>query len=246
MPHGGEFVADLGRNARFNRTQDETIADKQLEGLGQHFLADALNLITQAIEAERAARQGDQNEDAPATGHMMKDVSPEAVLLKRSFSRPIGVRRHDPMALPKRAFLPEVKGFLIVSPWLGDGPSGFRSTTEMAMVSDRFYSMIDYSVSGSHTPSEVATAFADIQQEWVAVYPGFIGARFFASTDATIVRGIVEWESEAALHAFERQSDSEGRLSALQAAFDRLGSTGSRMTFRPIHTVEPQPKTARP
>ena len=114
------------------------------------------------------------------------------------------------------------------------------------MVSDRYYSMIDYSVSGSHTPAEVATAFAGIQQDWVAVYPGFIGARFFASADETIVRGIVEWDSEAAFHAFERQSDTEGRLNALQAAFDRLGSTGARMTFRPIHTVEPRLNATRP
>lgn len=147
------------------------------------------------------------------------------------------------MALPKRAFLRWVKGFLIVSPWLGEGPSQYFSETEMAMVSDRFYSMIDYSISGSHTPTEVAMAFARIQHDWVAIYPGFIGARFFVSTDETIVRGIVEWDSEAALQAFERQSDTEGRLSALQAAFDRLGSTGSRRMFRPIHTVEPRMNT---
>jgi heme-degrading monooxygenase HmoA len=107
--------------------------------------------------------------------------------------------------------------------------------------SDRFYSMIDYTASGAESQPDIALAFAQIQKDWVATYPGFIAARFLASTDGEIVRAIVEWENEDAFRDFERKSDPKGRMAALEAVFKRLSTSGTRLTFRAIGDVEPQP-----
>jgi C-6 monooxygenase len=107
--------------------------------------------------------------------------------------------------------------------------------------SDRFYSMIDYTSSGADSQPDIAFAFAQIQKDWVAAYPGFIAARFLASTDGTIVRAVVEWENEEAFRAFEQTSDTKGRMAALEAVFKRLSTSGSRLTFRAIGDVEPTP-----
>ncbi|WP_429130104.1 hypothetical protein [Ensifer sp. 4252] len=54
----------------------------------------------------------------------------------------------------------------------------------------------------------------------------------------------VEWASEADFHNFERVSDSKGRIAALEAAFSRLSTKGSRRTFRAIGEVKPQAATS--
>ncbi|WP_426124669.1 antibiotic biosynthesis monooxygenase family protein [Pararhizobium sp. PWRC1-1] len=107
--------------------------------------------------------------------------------------------------------------------------------------SDRFYSMIDYTSSGAESQPDIALAFAQIQNDWVATYPGFIVARFLASTDGGIVRAVVEWENEEAFRDFEQKSDTKGRMAALETVFNRLSTSGTRLTFRAIGDVEPQP-----
>lgn len=102
-----------------------------------------------------------------------------------------------------------------------------------------FYSFVDYTSPSAEDLNLVAEAFAQIQRDWVAPYPGFVSARFFASTDGNIVRAVVEWESKAAFDDFERNSDGEGRVAALQAVFDKLSTKGSRQTFRPAGEVLP-------
>ncbi|WP_168201310.1 antibiotic biosynthesis monooxygenase [Qingshengfaniella alkalisoli] len=105
--------------------------------------------------------------------------------------------------------------------------------------SSEFYSIIDYSASNAEDQAKIASAFAEIQKEWVASYPGYSSARFLASTDGLIVRAIVEWETEDAFHSFERESDSKGRMAALERAFRELSTQGSRQTFVAIGEVRP-------
>lgn len=107
-----------------------------------------------------------------------------------------------------------------------------------------FYSIIDYTAGGPGMQAEIAAAFAQVQKDWVAFYPGYISARFLASTDGTRVRAIVQWESEEAFKNFEKTSDTEGRINALNAVNERLSSTGERHTFRLLDTVTPQPAPA--
>lgn len=102
-----------------------------------------------------------------------------------------------------------------------------------------FYSIIDYTAASAEAQLGIAQAFAQIQRDWVAPYRGFVSARFLASTDGTIVRAIVEWQSEDAFHAFERESDGKGRIAALEEAFAKLSTQGSRNTFRPVVEVLP-------
>lgn len=104
---------------------------------------------------------------------------------------------------------------------------------------DPFYSIIDYTAPSREGQREIAQAFAQIQRDWVASYPGFVSARFLASTDGKIVRALVEWESEDAFVAFERNSDGKGRIAALEAVFKKLSTQGSRQTFRPVGEVLP-------
>lgn len=109
----------------------------------------------------------------------------------------------------------------------------------MTRETNAFYSIIDYTASDAADQPRIAAAFARIQRDWVAFHPGYAGAHFLASTDGSIVRAIVEWESEAAFQAFERDSDGEGRMAALQAVFRELATQGTRQTFRPLDEVRP-------
>ncbi|MDD7973034.1 antibiotic biosynthesis monooxygenase family protein [Roseinatronobacter alkalisoli] len=102
-----------------------------------------------------------------------------------------------------------------------------------------FYSIIDYTAPEIEDQAKIAATFAQIQKEWVASYPGYVSARFLASTDGAIVRAIVEWESEDAFNSFEKESDSKGRIAALEAAFRELSTQGSRQTFTSICEVLP-------
>lgn len=107
-----------------------------------------------------------------------------------------------------------------------------------------FYSIIDYTAAGADNQPEIAAEFARIQEEWVASYPGFVSARFLANTDGSSVCAIVEWASEADFQNFERVSDTKGRTAALEAAFERLSTKGSRRAFRAIGEVVPRPATS--
>lgn len=103
-----------------------------------------------------------------------------------------------------------------------------------------FYSIIDYTVPASESVTSVAEAFGRIQRDWVAQYKGFVSARFLAKTDGSTVRVIVEWVDENAFHDFERNSDTQRRIGALNDAFQRLSTTGSRHTFTAIGEVLPR------
>jgi C-6 monooxygenase len=102
-----------------------------------------------------------------------------------------------------------------------------------------FFSMIDYAANGPDSQPDIAAAFALIQEDWVASYPGFVCARFFANTDGSSVRAIVQWASESDFKEFERLSDTAGRTAALKSTYERLSTGGVRQTFRAVGEVAP-------
>jgi C-6 monooxygenase len=101
-----------------------------------------------------------------------------------------------------------------------------------------FYSIIDYTVDGPDTQRELVAAFADIQERWVGFYPGYQSARFHISTDGTRVYNIVAWASEADYRNFVENSDTEGRMAAIDKALDGLsGKAEPRMSGSPTYVV---------
>ncbi|WP_020669812.1 antibiotic biosynthesis monooxygenase [Amycolatopsis nigrescens] len=105
-------------------------------------------------------------------------------------------------------------------------------------VDNGFYSIIDYTVDGPETQRELTAAFAEVQRRWVCFYPGYRSARFHLSTDGTRVYNIVHWASEADYRNFVENSDTDGRVAAIQAALAGLaGHAEPRMTGVPTYTV---------
>ncbi|MFI6430592.1 antibiotic biosynthesis monooxygenase [Rhodococcus oryzae] len=112
-----------------------------------------------------------------------------------------------------------------------------------------FYSIIDYTVDGPRTQTELVDAFADLQTRWVSFYPGYRSARFHVSTDGSRVYNIVHWASEADYRNFVETSDTEGRMSAIGAALKTItGKAEPRMSGIPTYTVvrEVGPRTREP
>lgn len=101
-----------------------------------------------------------------------------------------------------------------------------------------FFSIIDYAVDGEHTQRELIDAFADIQQRWVCFYPGYRGARLFASVDGRRLYNLIEWASRADFEHFERVSDTAGRIAAIEAAVAGVSGTAiPQMTGPPRFTL---------
>lgn len=107
-----------------------------------------------------------------------------------------------------------------------------------------FLSIIEYDVDGEQTQHELADAFAAIQVEHVASFPGYVSSRIVASTDGLRLYNLVSWVDEAAYLAFEETSDTAVRMVAIQGALDALGGhAASRMTgpprYRLLRSVDP-------
>ncbi|MFC4604236.1 antibiotic biosynthesis monooxygenase family protein [Rhodococcus kronopolitis] len=101
-----------------------------------------------------------------------------------------------------------------------------------------FYSIIDYTADGFDTQQELVEAFAEIQEQWVRFYPGYSSSRFHVSTDGTRVYNIVRWRSEADYRNFVENSDTDGRMAAIEKALEGLsGKAEARMTGAPTYTV---------
>jgi C-6 monooxygenase len=112
-----------------------------------------------------------------------------------------------------------------------------------------FYSIIDYTVDGPRTRTELVDAFAELQNRWVSFYPGYRSARFHVSTDGSRVYNIVHWASEADYRNFVETSDTAGRMSAIGAALQAIaGKAEPRMSGIPTYTVvrEVGPTTREP
>lgn len=114
------------------------------------------------------------------------------------------------------------------------------------MGTDRgFYSIIDYTVDGPETQTELVNGFAEIIDRWVSFYPGFRSARFHVSTDGTRVYNLVHWRDEADYRNFVEASDTEGRMAAISQALKALsGRAEPRMsgvpTYRVVREVGPR------
>lgn len=108
------------------------------------------------------------------------------------------------------------------------------------MAIEEFFSIIDYIVDGPQTQEAVISAFADIQRQWVAPYPGYLSAQFLASADGTRVKCIVRWASEADFAHFEDVSDTKGRSEAIQQALRGLSCTAERRSFKLVRVIDPQ------
>ncbi|MDF2824068.1 MAG: hypothetical protein K0R68_1476 [Mycobacterium sp.] len=103
---------------------------------------------------------------------------------------------------------------------------------------DGFYSIIDYAVDGERTQQELIEAFAEIQRRWVSFYKGYCGATLFASIDGRRVYNIVKWASRNDFEDFELNSDTAGRIAAIEAAVSGVsGAAVPQMTGPPRFTV---------
>ncbi|MFF5446130.1 hypothetical protein [Streptomyces sp. NPDC012888] len=92
-------------------------------------------------------------------------------------------------------------------------------------MSGEFASIIEYAVDGPATQRELVAAFVPLLHRWVAGHPGYVSARFHASTDGLRVSNVVTWASEAHYRAFLDTSDTPGRLAAIEAALAALSGT---------------------
>lgn len=108
------------------------------------------------------------------------------------------------------------------------------------MTRDPYYSIIDYRVDGPQAQAAIVSAFAEIQRQWVASYPGYRSARFLTSTDGDRVLCVVTWDSEEDFRHFEAVSDTEGRSAAIGRALAGLSATAERKSFRLARTVKPE------
>lgn len=69
----------------------------------------------------------------------------------------------------------------------------------------QFFSIIDYTVDRPQTQRELVDAFAEIQERRVRSYPGYLSARFLASTDGTRV---YNWVLVASTRVLDRPASS--------------------------------------
>ena len=101
-----------------------------------------------------------------------------------------------------------------------------------------FYSIIEHAVDGPDVQRALVDAFAEIQERWVRFYPGYVSARFHVSTDGTRVYNIVHWAGEADYRNFVANSDTDGRMAAIQSAMAGLpGKVEARVSANPTYTV---------
>lgn len=71
----GESVIDVGRDDGVDGAIDEAVALQLLKGLREHFFADATDPAAEVGKAKSALAEGDENQYAPASGHVFEDVS---------------------------------------------------------------------------------------------------------------------------------------------------------------------------
>lgn len=101
-----------------------------------------------------------------------------------------------------------------------------------------FYSIIDYAVDGPETQRQLINVFAGLQDRWVRYYAGYLEATIFASIDGDRVYNVVRWASEAHYRRFEEDSESDGRVAAIQASLAGLsGRAEPRMSGSPWFRV---------
>lgn len=85
-----------------------------------------------------------------------------------------------------------------------------------------FYSIIEYDIDSPDMQNLFVELFAEVQEKFVAMYPGYISATFAASIDGKRIYNLVHWESEADFNHFEKVSDAKSRLEARKQVISKL------------------------
>ncbi|MDL5511112.1 antibiotic biosynthesis monooxygenase [Arenibacter sp. M-2] len=85
-----------------------------------------------------------------------------------------------------------------------------------------FYSIIEYDVDTPDVQDLFVELFAEVQEKFVAPYPGYISSTFVASIDGKRIYNLVHWASEADFDHFEKVSDAKSRLEAREQVISKL------------------------
>lgn len=88
--------------------------------------------------------------------------------------------------------------------------------------SNGFFSIIEYDIDTVAIQDRFVELFSEIQQQYVAMYPGYISSTFLGSTDGKRIYNIIIWESENAFLHFEKISDTTERINAIEKALIKL------------------------
>jgi C-6 monooxygenase len=98
---------------------------------------------------------------------------------------------------------------------------------------------LHFQVRDHATQQAFIDAYRPVIDQHVQGWAGFLGATLYASTDGTRVINHTRWVDEATYQHYLDASDSDARLQAIQAAFDRVPEVaGPEMTM--VHTYEPR------
>lgn len=125
-------------------------------------------------------------------------------------------------------------------PSMSSEPAPSESSDEL----EPFFSIIDYEVTGHEAQHRLVEELATVQEQWVRSHTGYVSATFFASVGGDRVYNVIEWRSKSDFDRFEAESDTDGRLAAIEAALLAVpGPVEPRMTgaprFRVVRTVHP-------
>ena len=114
-----------------------------------------------------------------------------------------------------------------------------------------FVIILEYTVEGPEQQRQLVEGLAALGKRWVRFHPGFLSARFHISTDGTRVVNFVNWASEEDYRNFLANSDTEGRIAAIEEVLANVsGNVSSPLDsanptipgFTVYRTVEPSPQ----
>lgn len=88
-----------------------------------------------------------------------------------------------------------------------------------------FIIILDYTVDGPEQQRQLVDGLAELVKQWVRPHPGFLSAKFHSSTDGTRVINFVHWASEEDYHNFLENSDTDGRIAAIEQALANVSGT---------------------
>lgn len=75
LAHGRQAVFHMGRHHGESDALDQPVLFKPLQGLGEHPLADPVDRAPEFAEAVGPLHQCDEDQHAPAAGHMLEDLA---------------------------------------------------------------------------------------------------------------------------------------------------------------------------
>lgn len=90
-----------------------------------------------------------------------------------------------------------------------------------------FVIILDYIADGPEQQRQLVNGLAELMEQWVSPHSGFLSAKFHTSTDGTQVINIVHWASEKDYRNFLTNSDTDGRIAAIEQALANVSGTVS-------------------